>query len=79
MGRRADKKNLIEEWMKDKKNRHLSHKYVSNKEEFDRVDPNKTDYLLGLYRKRFLFHLFVTADRNSVYSCERFILCSLLY
>lgn len=52
MGRRADKKNLIEEWMKDKKNRHLSHKYVSNKEEFDRVDPNKTDYLLGLCSKK---------------------------
>lgn len=48
MGRRADKRNLIEDWMKDKKNRHLAHKYVSNKEEFDKVDPNKTDYLLGL-------------------------------
>lgn len=49
MNRREDKRNLIEDWMKDKKNRHLAHKYVSNKEEFDKVDPNKTDYLLGMY------------------------------
>ncbi|GFU17926.1 alkaline phosphatase, tissue-nonspecific isozyme [Trichonephila clavipes] len=46
MGRREDKRNLIVDWMKDKKNRHLAYKYVSTKEDFDRLDPNKTDYLL---------------------------------
>lgn len=62
MGRREDKRNLIEDWMKDKKNRQLSHKYVSNKEEFDNVDPNKTDYLLGLFN---FGHMAYEVDRNS--------------
>lgn len=47
MGKREDGRNLIDEWLRDKKTRDLDYEYVHRKEEFDRVDPAKTDYLLG--------------------------------
>ncbi|GFT13500.1 alkaline phosphatase, tissue-nonspecific isozyme [Nephila pilipes] len=62
MGRREDKRNLIVDWMKDKKNRHLAYQYVSTKEDFDRLDPNKTDYLLGLFNYQ---HMAYEVDRDS--------------
>ncbi|XP_035224603.1 alkaline phosphatase-like [Stegodyphus dumicola] len=62
MGRRQDNKNLIEDWMKDKKNRNLAYKYVTRKQDFDLVDPNKTDYLLGLFNYG---HMAYEVDRDS--------------
>ena len=52
-GRRTDKRNLIDDWIRDKKNRGLHADFVSNKEEFDQIDPRRTDYLLG--KKIYLF------------------------
>ncbi|KAG8201790.1 hypothetical protein JTE90_027274 [Oedothorax gibbosus] len=62
MGRREDKKDLVEEWTKDKRNRRLSHKYVSRKADFDKIDPNATDYLLGLFN---FGHMAYEVDRDS--------------
>ncbi|KAL2089775.1 hypothetical protein ACEWY4_014463 [Coilia grayii] len=47
-GSRLDKTNLIDEWLKNKQNAH----YVWNKEEFDKVDEEKTDYLMGLFEPK---------------------------
>ncbi|GFY69005.1 hypothetical protein TNIN_426441 [Trichonephila inaurata madagascariensis] len=49
MGRREDGRNLIDEWLRDKKTRELDYEYIYRKEDFDKVDPAKTDYLLGLF------------------------------
>nr|XP_039263039.1 alkaline phosphatase-like [Styela clava] len=46
-GDRRDGKNLIEEWLENKIG--SSAKYVWNKEQFDDVDPDETDYLMGLF------------------------------
>lgn len=48
-GKREDGKNLIEDWIKMKKNGDLRHRYVTNKTDFDNVDIENTDYLLGLF------------------------------
>jgi alkaline phosphatase len=44
-GERLDGRNLAEEWVKKRQGSH----YVWNKQEFDRVDPQKTTHLLGLF------------------------------
>lgn len=46
-GRRLDGRNLIEEWLRDKKKRNLKGEYVWNKQQMDSIDPRRTDYLLG--------------------------------
>ncbi|OWF56050.1 alkaline phosphatase-like [Mizuhopecten yessoensis] len=46
---RQDGRDLVKEWMKDKEQRNLSHRYVWNATEFDTVDPTQTEYLLGLF------------------------------
>lgn len=46
-GRRLDGRNLIDDWLRDKKRRKFRGEYVWNKEQFDAVDPDKVDYLLG--------------------------------
>lgn len=46
-GRRLDGRNLIDDWLRDKKRRKLRGEYVWNKEQFDAIDPDKVDYLLG--------------------------------
>ncbi|KAG1686340.1 Alkaline phosphatase, tissue-nonspecific isozyme [Nymphon striatum] len=48
-GRRTDGKNLIDDWRADKKARGLAAQYVWRKKDFDRVDADQTDYLLGLF------------------------------
>lgn len=48
-GRRTDDRNLLDEWVHDKKSRDLNAEYVWNKAQFDKVDPRHTDYLLGEY------------------------------
>ncbi|XP_017332834.2 intestinal-type alkaline phosphatase [Ictalurus punctatus] len=47
-GRRNDKTNLINEWLKNKKNAH----YVWNKAQFNAVDDRNTDYLMGLFEPK---------------------------
>lgn len=44
-GDRLDGRNLIEEWLSGKSRA----SYVWNKQEFDRIDPANTDYLMGLF------------------------------
>ncbi|XP_012942912.1 alkaline phosphatase, tissue-nonspecific isozyme [Aplysia californica] len=46
---RRDGLNLIQEWEKDKENRGATHSYVWNKTQFDQLDLDNTDYLLGLF------------------------------
>ncbi|ODN06286.1 Membrane-bound alkaline phosphatase [Orchesella cincta] len=47
-GRRSDGKNLIQTWLKTKKNP-KSAKYVWNKQQLFNVNVSETDYLLGLF------------------------------
>ncbi|CAM4653686.1 unnamed protein product [Leuciscus chuanchicus] len=47
-GSRQDKTNLVQEWLKNRKNS----KYVWNKEEFDAVNEDNTDYLMGLFEPK---------------------------
>ena len=44
-GHRLDKRDLTREWLA----KYKSSEYVWNREQFDRVDPRKTDHLLGLF------------------------------
>ncbi|GFR70750.1 alkaline phosphatase [Elysia marginata] len=48
---RNDSLNLIEEWKKEKEGRGVSHTFVSTKGEFDAVDPDNIDYLMGKTEK----------------------------
>ncbi|XP_017487431.1 PREDICTED: membrane-bound alkaline phosphatase [Rhagoletis zephyria] len=48
-GRRTDGRNLIEEWLEDKREQCVRAKYVWNKEGLNNVDFNDTEYLLGLF------------------------------
>ncbi|KAJ3599083.1 hypothetical protein NHX12_033046 [Muraenolepis orangiensis] len=47
-GDRTDGKNLVNEWLKGKKNA----KYVWNKADLDAVDPANTDFLMGLFEPK---------------------------
>ncbi|CAK8671334.1 unnamed protein product [Clavelina lepadiformis] len=47
MGVRADGRDLIQEWQDDLANKSAS--YVWNKAQFDAVDPQTTDHLMGLF------------------------------
>ncbi|XP_045592054.1 alkaline phosphatase isoform X1 [Procambarus clarkii] len=60
-GRRTDGRNLLDEWVHDKKTRDLNAEYVWNKAQFDKVDPRHTDYLLGVFGYS---HLDFEVDRN---------------
>ncbi|KAK3789095.1 hypothetical protein RRG08_029844 [Elysia crispata] len=46
---RRDGLNLIDEWKEEKANRGVSHATAFTKGEFDAVDPESTDYLMGLF------------------------------
>ncbi|XP_066973442.1 alkaline phosphatase-like isoform X1 [Macrobrachium rosenbergii] len=60
-GRRTDGRNLVDDWVHDKKTRDLHAEYVWNKAQFDNVDPRHTDYLLGIFGYS---HLDFEVDRN---------------
>ncbi|XP_051979659.1 intestinal-type alkaline phosphatase-like [Xyrauchen texanus] len=47
-GSREDKVNLVDEWLKNRKNA----KYVWNKQDFDAVKEENTDYLMGLFEPK---------------------------
>ncbi|XP_066566335.1 alkaline phosphatase-like [Amia ocellicauda] len=59
-GLRLDGVNLIDKWRELKPGKNAS--YVWNKADLDRVDPNKTDYLLGLFEPEDLSY---ELERNS--------------
>ncbi|XP_022257109.1 alkaline phosphatase, tissue-nonspecific isozyme-like [Limulus polyphemus] len=62
LGRRGDGRNLIEEWLRDKKSRELRHRFVWKKEDFEAVDTGRIDYLLGLFDYS---HMTYETDRDS--------------
>ena len=45
MGRRTDGRNLIEEWQQ--LHQEYQSAYVWNKDQFDAINPDETDFLLG--------------------------------
>ncbi|KAG5851476.1 hypothetical protein ANANG_G00093840 [Anguilla anguilla] len=60
-GDRKDKKNLIHQWLKDRKDS----QYVWHKEQFDSVDVNSTHRLMGLFEpKDMRFELFRNSTRD---------------
>ncbi|XP_066581902.1 alkaline phosphatase-like [Prorops nasuta] len=61
-GRRLDGRNLIEEWMRNHRSRNLAAKYVTNKTQFENVDPSKINHLLGLFAYS---HMDFDVDRNT--------------
>ncbi|XP_065561120.1 alkaline phosphatase, tissue-nonspecific isozyme-like isoform X2 [Artemia franciscana] len=60
-GRRQDRRDLIEQWLKDKKKRGHSAEYVWNKAQFNKIDAQKTEFLLGLFDYS---HLDFDSDRD---------------
>lgn len=58
-GRRLDGRNLIDDWIRDKKKRNIRAEYVWNKGQMDRIDSKNVDHLLGkfafvkFYQKKF--------------------------
>ncbi|XP_023712942.1 alkaline phosphatase [Cryptotermes secundus] len=61
-GRRLDGRNLIADWLREKKRRGLRAEYVWNRAEMERVDPRRVDHLLGLFAYS---HLDFEADRDT--------------
>jgi alkaline phosphatase len=55
-GKRKDGRDLTAEWT----TKHSNAKYVWNKKDFDAIDPNTTDHLLGLFEPS---HVHYEADR----------------
>lgn len=55
-GKRKDGRDLTKEWM----SKHGNAQYVWNKAQFDAIDPNATDHLLGLFEPS---HVHYEADR----------------
>jgi alkaline phosphatase len=55
-GKRKDGRDLTAEWV----SKHSKANYVWNKAQFDAIDPNKTDHLLGLFEPS---HVHYEADR----------------
>ncbi|KAK3743291.1 hypothetical protein RRG08_007530 [Elysia crispata] len=58
---RTDGLNLVEEWKKEKASRGFTHSYVYDKTGFDNVNPQDTDYLLGLFNQG---HMQYEVERN---------------
>ncbi len=48
-GRRLDGRNLIEDWIRDKKKRGIRAEYVWKKSQLDQIDPDKIDQILGKF------------------------------
>lgn len=46
---RLDGRNLINDWQEKQRQKGRKYKYVWNQTEFDSVDPQETDFLLGLF------------------------------
>lgn len=48
-GKREDGADLIHEWIEDKKSRQLRANYVSDRDQLNNLDLDKTDFLFGLF------------------------------
>lgn len=46
-GRRLDGRNLINEWVREKKKRGVRAEYVWHKDQLEKINPHEVDYLLG--------------------------------
>ncbi|VDI14401.1 alkaline phosphatase [Mytilus galloprovincialis] len=60
-GKRTDGLNLVSEWQKKQNEKGRRNQYVTNKLEFDRIDPATTDSVLGLFESS---HMQYEVDRN---------------
>ncbi|KAG7165233.1 Alkaline phosphatase, tissue-nonspecific isozyme-like 6, partial [Homarus americanus] len=58
---RTDGRNLVEEWAADKEARGATHAYVTNTQQLLDLNPNTTDYLMGLFGER---HTPYVVDRD---------------
>lgn len=61
-GRRLDGRNLIDDWVRDKKRRGIKGEYVWNKQQMENVNSKNVDHLLGLFAYS---HMDFEADRNT--------------
>ncbi|XP_068083910.1 alkaline phosphatase, tissue-nonspecific isozyme [Anabrus simplex] len=61
-GRRLDGRNLIDDWIRDKKRRGLKAEYVWNQGQLASIDLQRVDHLLGLFSYS---HLEFDADRDT--------------
>ncbi|PSN41403.1 hypothetical protein C0J52_25115 [Blattella germanica] len=61
-GRRLDGRNLIADWLREKKRRGLRAEYVWSRAQMEQVDPRRVDHLLGLFAYS---HLDFEADRDT--------------
>lgn len=61
-GRRLDGRNLIDDWVRDKKRRGIKGEYVWNKQQMNNVNSKDVDHLLGLFAYS---HMDFEADRNN--------------
>ena len=69
-GRRVDGRNLISDWLKIKAEKGLrpdSFRYVNNKQQLLDVDPNRVDYLFGLFNAD---HMSYDKERDDSYLGE---------
>lgn len=57
-GRRLDGRNLIDDWIRDKKKRNIRAEYVWNKGQLDKIDAKNVDQLLGTCQLPILFIIF---------------------
>lgn len=58
-GRRLDGRNLIDDWLRDKKHRDLSAEYVVTRQQLRAIDSRFVDYLFGNYKFLFVLKLFI--------------------
>ncbi|PNF19205.1 hypothetical protein B7P43_G09519 [Cryptotermes secundus] len=61
-GRRLDGRNLVEDWLRDKKGRGLKAQYIWNKRQLQQVDVRTLDHLLGIFA---FSHLEFEADGSA--------------
>ncbi|XP_055347032.1 alkaline phosphatase-like [Paramacrobiotus metropolitanus] len=61
-GRRSDMRNLAEDWVADKFRKNFAYSYVWKNEDFNEIDTEETDYLLGLFDYS---HMKYESDRNT--------------
>nr|XP_042910286.1 alkaline phosphatase [Parasteatoda tepidariorum] len=64
-GKRGDHRQLIEDWKKLREQNKQKHRYVWNKKEFEKVDPKKIDYLLGLFEPAHMYDVTDRPDQKS--------------
>ncbi|KAI2811050.1 hypothetical protein BLOT_002220, partial [Blomia tropicalis] len=61
IGMRKDGRNLIDQWLNDKRERGLSSKFIQDGQQLNEMNTNEIDYLLGLFSPNHMTH---EADRH---------------